>query len=147
MRLTPQRGRFVLLLALLSACGGDPTTGPGRIAWDRDTCEHCRMAISDRAFAVQVRSADARLHRFDDPGCAVLWLDEPGHEAPKEVWVRALDGDAWLDANEARFVEAPHTPMGYGYGAREDGPDVGIDFEALREVIVLREDERRKSGH
>lgn len=148
MRRTLRRWYAVLALVGLVSCGGEPASGPGRVAWDRDACESCRMTISDRAFAAQVRGADGRLHRFDDPGCAVLWLRDHAEETPaREVWVRELDGDAWLDARTARFVEAPHTPMGYGYGAREAPPDVGIDFEALREAIALREDERRSPAH
>ena len=131
------------LLLSVAACGGDPDAGPGRVVWDRDTCEQCSMAISDRSFAVQVR-VDGRLHRFDDPGCAVLWLKDRGPAEPDEVWVGALDAEGWLDARKARFVEAAHTPMGYGYGARAAGPETGIDFEALRVAIAQREDERRK---
>jgi hypothetical protein len=133
-----------IAFALLSGCGGDPSSGPGDVTWDRDTCERCQMAISDRSFAFQVRAADGRLHRFDDPGCGVLWLGEHGHDAPRELWVRAIDEDAWLDAEQARYVEVNQTPMEYGFGARRGGAEAGIDFEALRDAVALREHERRK---
>lgn len=139
-------GRLWLVLALagLLHCGGEPASGPGPVAWDRDTCERCQMVISDRAFAAQVRSADGRLHRFDDPGCAVLWLDDHANDAPaREIWVRAVDADGWLDARRARYVPVPRTPMGYGFGASQAAGAEGIDFAALRDAIRARERERR----
>ena len=117
MRRWLARWRLLLLLVLLSGCGGDPATGPGPVAWDRDTCERCNMAIGDRRFAAQVRGgADHRVHRFDDLGCALLWIDEEKEE-PEEIWVRDLDGASWLAAEEAHYVPVDTTPMDYGFGA------------------------------
>jgi hypothetical protein len=108
------------------------------------------MVISDRAFAAQVRGADARLHRFDDPGCAALWLDEhAGLRPAAEVWVRAIDADGWLDARRASFVRVPRSPMGYGFGASagaEQAGGTGIGLEALRRAVRAREDERRSAA-
>jgi len=42
------------IIALLTGCYND-NTGPTEIKWDRHTCERCRMVISDKHFAVQVR--------------------------------------------------------------------------------------------
>jgi hypothetical protein len=104
------------------------------------------MLISERAFAAQVRGADGRLHRFDDPGCAALWLFEHADAGPAaEVWVGSVDGGGWLDARRARFVRLPRSPMGYGFGASA-APEAerdGIDLEALGEAVRATEDERR----
>lgn len=139
------RATIVLLFLLpLVACGREPATGPARVTWDRDACERCRMVISDRAFAAQVRDADGHVHRFDDPGCATLWLDEhPERGAPREVWVRELTGDAWIDAREAHFVRAPHSPMGYDHGAQRARSPEALDFAQLREAVRMLEDERQ----
>ena len=58
------------LAAMLSACGksGWPE-GMAEIKWDRDTCTRCRMAISDRRFAAQVRGGPKdQVFKFDDIG-------------------------------------------------------------------------------
>lgn len=134
-----------LLLALpLMACGREPASGPADVKWDRDACEHCRMVISDRSFAAQVRDAEGRVHRFDDPGCAALWLDEHSEQAaPREIWVRELGGDHWLDAQDAHFVSVPNSPMAYGHGAQRAPSAEALDFAQLRQAVRTLENERR----
>jgi hypothetical protein len=128
-------------LLLLASCGVEPDTGPGEVSWDRDTCERCQMVISERSFAAQLRTRDGHLHRFDDVGCALVW--ERDQEADvSEVWVHELEGEAWLDGLDARFVKVRNSPMGYGYGARSEAPDA-VGLTTLREQILATEDERR----
>lgn len=131
-------------LVLMTACGGDPGSGPAPMIWDRDVCQRCQMLVSDPDFAAQVRSADGRAHRFDDIGCALLWIDagEAGGE-PREIWVREHGGDEWLAADAARFVKVANSPMGYGYGARQEAPPESLDLAALRRAIRELEDARR----
>jgi copper chaperone NosL len=102
------------------------------------------MAISDPSFASQVRDAQGRVHRFDDPGCAVLWLDDQDARAePREIWVREFSGDDWLDAGEAHFVKVHNSPMGYGRAAQRSPAPGSLDLAQLRETIRKLEDERR----
>lgn len=152
MRSEPRRPGLRIAPALLSllvvlplvACGRDPASGPADVKWDRDACEHCRMVISDHGFAAQVRDAEGRVHRFDDPGCAALWLDAHSEQgAPREVWVHDLAGDDWLDAHEAHFVRVPNSPMAYGFGAQRAPAAGALDFAQLREAVRKLEDERR----
>ena len=76
------RGLFRLLLItfLLAGCSGEDATGPGEVRWDRESCTRCAMAVSDRHFSAQVRGGatgqKTRLYKFDDIGCAVVWLDQ-----------------------------------------------------------------------
>jgi len=133
--------RIATALLLLAACGVEPDSGPGKVSWDRDTCERCQMAISDRSFATQLRTTDGHLHRFDDVGCALIWERDQAADVT-EVWVRELEGDSWLDGHDARFVKVRNSPMGYGYGARSTAPE-GLDLMKLREQILVMEDERR----
>jgi hypothetical protein len=133
--------RVALLAALwfLPSCGAPPTTGPVEPSWDRDTCEHCSMVISDRRFAAQVRSASTgRVRHFDDPGCAVL----AGIEDGDEIWVRDPNGSEWLDGREVRFSSGHTTPMGYGFGVAEGSE--GLDWAVLATKIGERESERRR---
>jgi len=122
---------------LLAACApaGD---APARVAWDRDTCRACGMALSDRHAAAQVRGGPrGATEKFDDLGCAVTWLaKQPWAEEPAtRVWVaRSTDG-AWLEARQAHFVEGAHTPMGYGWAA-VDATQAGLDFTTLRSRLA-----------
>ena len=94
------------LVGPMAGCWQSPSTGPGEIHWDRQTCERCQMVISQRRHAVQVRAkGDHRAHAFDDLGCALLWLDEEGLPAGRdsggdslhEIWVKGPHGSEWID--------------------------------------------------
>ncbi len=141
---------LVWTILLFVGCSSEPARGPGEVVWDRDTCERCSMAIGDRRFAAQVRDAeDHRLRRFDDVGCALLWLAEregsPGASRP-EIWVRDRDGERWIDGHTARFGAGFKTPMGYGFGAVDGDPAGSTDLAGVRERLLAREHERRSVG-
>ena len=132
---------------LLLGCPPAPATGPAPVAWDRDTCERCNMVIGDRRFAAQVRLHDGEVHRFDDLGCALLWIDEHGGaNAADEIWVRDLDGRRWLPAESARYVHVESTPMDYALGAVEGPGGDGVDLARAREQVRTAERERRSAG-
>jgi len=48
MNFRPPFPGFLLLAGLvawLSACSGEPQTGPGKVRWDREICARCAMAL------------------------------------------------------------------------------------------------------
>ena len=140
------------LLFVLSACSGDPGTGPIEVKWDRDACARCNMVLSDRQHSAQVRYTPAdgtrgQLKKFDDIGCAVLWLEQQPwrNQAGVEIWVTDhLDGQ-WIDARTAHYVTGRLTPMQYGLGAQSDPAPGTIGFAAATEHID--EVERRFNVH
>jgi hypothetical protein len=137
---SPARALLALALgALLLSCG-DPAQGPAKVAWGRTACEHCQMVISDRRFAAQIRLG-ARVHRFDDPGCAIDWLDrQPGGAAEAtELWVMDQEKAEWIDARTAFYRPGQRTPMAYGFGALAKPEDGALDFDAFRRRIRERE--------
>ncbi len=125
-----------LLLASLAGCDGDPGTGPVDVTWDRDACERCRMVLSDRHFAALVRAPPdtvgkrSKVYRFDDIGCAVLWLDQQPWKdrTGVEIWVKDHRDGAWLDARAAHYVAVKNTPMEYGLGAQKDPAPGALGF-------------------
>jgi len=131
-------------LLLLGGCS-EPQTGPAEVHWDRDTCERCRMVLSDRRHAAQVRHrlADGRskVYRFDDIGCAVVWLhDKPWGDDPKtEIWVNDWRDGKWIDARKATYVTGQITPMQYGFGAQSAPDPKGLDFEQMRASVLEQE--------
>lgn len=133
----------------LAACSNAPGTGPAKVHWDRDTCERCRMVISEHDFAAQVRGGPkSKLFHFDDIGCAVLWLEQQpwGGDSATEIWVAEHPGGAWLDAKTAFYKQVPNSPMAYKLGAqREAGPNT-MSFTAAREHIFRFEAQIRAEG-
>ena len=144
-------GMLAAFLALLSACSGDPGTGPTDVKWDRDACERCRMVLSDRHYAAQVRFFPPRkrskVFDFDDIGCAMLWLeDQPWKDDPKtEIWVKDYRSGDWLDARTATYLKNRITPMEYGLGAQQPSATEGMDYGQAKAYV--REVEKRFNVH
>ncbi|HEX8964788.1 MAG TPA: nitrous oxide reductase accessory protein NosL [Rhodocyclaceae bacterium] len=132
------------LAALVSACGRkDMPEGMAEIKWDRDTCTRCRMVLSDRRFAAQVRGGPKDAHfNFDDIGCVSFWLAQQPWGRDARVWVADVGskGDAvrWLDARTAQYVGGKSSPMGYDFGAVALAEPGSLDFETMREHVLAR---------
>jgi len=127
-------------LVLLAACKDD--NGPVDVQYGREACENCGMLISDPHYATELRGgADNHVHKFDDMGDAVLWLDRKSGWSQtdlKEFWVmNSDDAKTWLDARKAFYVRAS-TPMDYGFSAVPDQRDGAITFEEMRQTILAR---------
>ncbi|MCU7916565.1 MAG: nitrous oxide reductase accessory protein NosL [Candidatus Thiodiazotropha sp. (ex Gloverina cf. vestifex)] len=143
---------IVAWFLLLTACSGDSGSGPKQVKWDRDACERCRMVLSDRFHAAQVRYFPPEKKRsvvafFDDIGCATLWLaDNPWEKDPKtEIWVADHRTGDWIDARNATYVKGNLTPMEYGLGAQSDNTPGGLTFERAKQHIM--EIEKRFNVH
>jgi len=144
----PERRRLHLVLAAaalplvgLTACERDPGNGPAKVHWDRDVCERCKMAVSDRKYAAQVRGGpQRRAHMFDDIGCAVFWLkDQAWAQAPDtEIWVTDYRTGEWLDARKAFYVPGKTTPMYYGFGAVREAVPGSLDFAGMQAQVLAR---------
>ena len=138
------------LAALLAACGkaeGWPEA-MAPVAWDRDTCARCSMAISDRRFAVEMRGGpNDTAFKFDDIGCAVVWIRDKASDHPwiadaaTQIWVADLSNRGadlrWLDARKAQYV-ASTSPMAYNFGAVAHPQAGAVDFETLRQHVLAR---------
>lgn len=146
---------LLLLTVLVTACSRQDQTGPVEIRWDKETCARCAMAVSDRNYAAQVRGGPAekrtRVYKFDDIGCAVIWLDQQAwKDDPRtEIWVTDHRDGHWVDARKAWFVTGKNTPMGYGLGAQDTPAEGALDFAAARRHIyeVENREHKHKGGH
>ena len=147
------RARFIFAFSimLLAACDKAPQTGPVDVRFDRDTCTHCRMVLSDPRFAAEVRYFPAgkrsKVAKFDDVGCAVIWLEkQPFADDPKtEIWVADHRSQQWIDARTATYVPMKTTPMEYGLGAQSDPAPNGVDFAQAK--VKINEVEKRFNAH
>ncbi len=110
----------LLFMLTFASCEKKDSTKPIKIHWDRDMCERCDMAISERKYAVQIiNPKTGKHHLFDDIGCAILWMDEekiPWRDRAI-IWVTDAKTGKWIDAKKALWTDDRITPMAYGVAA------------------------------
>ncbi len=133
---------LALLLLLLSACSGEPKTGPVSVKWDRDGCVHCGMALSDRHFAAQVRGGPKhQAFKFDDIGCVVEWLKKQpwSNDSATEIWVMDYRSQQWADARKARYITGKTSPMAYGFAAVTGEEPGTIDYTEMARRVLAKD--------
>ncbi|MDD5297479.1 MAG: hypothetical protein PHU46_11255 [Rhodocyclaceae bacterium] len=133
------------LAGLLSACShSNLPEGMVEMKWDRDACARCSMIISDRRFAVQLRGGPKNeSFKFDDIGCAVIWLKGKGwsSDAALHIWVTdSTDqtGARWLDARKAQYLGGKTSPMGYNFAAVSLPQPGSLEFEDVRQHVLAK---------
>ncbi len=116
-----------------------------KMHWDRDMCERCKMAISERKFAVQVINPKTRrAYKFDDIGCAILWFDEENisWKDKTKIWITDAKTGEWIDARSAIYTDDSITPMAFGFAAYtknsvpENHHTIGFD-EVVKKVFEI----------
>jgi nitrous oxide reductase accessory protein NosL len=110
------------------------------IKYGRDTCDFCRMVISDPRYAAQVRGGRGhKAYKFDDLGEGLVWLGTQTwqDDANVEIWVNDMaTGKTWLDARQAYYVPVKMSPMGFNYGALAQSKPGALNFEEYRKAIL-----------
>jgi copper chaperone NosL len=110
----------------LAACGPHR---PTPIVYDADSCDYCRMQISDPRFGAELVTKKGRTIKFDSIECLLSYYKQAKAAADVEsVWVADLRHPGVLvDATQARFVDlgAGRAPMGgrRGWAAIADAND------------------------
>jgi len=140
----------LLFLLVFPSCDKKSTGEVVKMHWDRDMCERCKMAISERKFAVQIIEPESgRDYKFDDIGCAVLWMDETNIPWRDQaiIWVTDAKSGLWLDAREAKYTEGAITPMAFGFAAYSDEtlPDGAKTYDLPRVTEKIREIEKKNT--
>lgn len=104
---------FALSLILVGC--GQRDDGVPRIRYGEETCDRCRMIISEKRFAAAYRTTSGALRKFDDLGCAVLYSEGQSEEV-SQFWGYDYEEAGWLNAGQAFLVHSRElvTPMGYG---------------------------------
>jgi copper chaperone NosL len=105
------------------------------IDWNRQPCAHCQMLVGDPAHAAQLITQDGDVLAFDDPGCALRYLDEH-HPKIHRLWFHHATADRWLPADEVGFLTGGVTPMGSGLLAVERGTPHAIDLAQAHRIAL-----------
>jgi len=145
---------LVLFATAFSGCEKKPVGGAEKIHWDRDMCERCKMAISERKFAAEIIDPqNGKMYKFDDIGCAILWMDEEKipWRAKAIIWITDAKTGHWIDARTAKYTDESITPMAYGFAAYSDKTlppgsstlDFGQVSEKVRKIEKLNSEKLR----
>ena len=116
---------------------GASVQGPLPIAWGEEACAHCHMHVGDPRYAAQIVTRDGRAINFDDPGCALSYLDEMHPDAQATYFHHGTE-DRWLRAPALAFATGGHTPMGFGLVAVNEGTAGALSLTEAQRVARAR---------
>jgi copper chaperone NosL len=109
----------ILLLIILVGCGSSEIK-PVDI-YPEDMCSHCRMAISDQAFASEIFTAEGEVFKFDDLGCLEKFKEKSRDLKIAATFVKDYETKKWLPYERSTIVQTSiRTPMGSGKVALAD---------------------------
>ncbi|MBL0174007.1 MAG: nitrous oxide reductase accessory protein NosL [Ignavibacteria bacterium] len=100
-------------LALIAGC----RSGPREIAFDKETCAHCAMTISDRRFASELVSKKGKMFTFDAIECAAAFIDGDDFDAEDVASVWTMDFSrpgTMIDGEKAWFLQSDSIPSPMG---------------------------------
>ncbi|MCB9918362.1 MAG: nitrous oxide reductase accessory protein NosL [Planctomycetes bacterium] len=117
--------------------------GPVPAVWDHEACAYCRMHIGEPPFAAQLQTKDGQVLFFDDPGCLFEMLDRDGPQV-HAMYFHHMREDRWIGTDDVAFLETKPTPMGYGIAAVTRGVAGAVSFDAAREIVRSKREDRQK---
>lgn len=104
---------FTLGFTIFTAC----TPKPEPIEYGNDTCNYCRMLISDQRYGAELVTKKGKMYKYDSVEClAAEYLKETiPHAEIHSMWVADFNTPGKLiNAREAIYFRSPqlHSPMG-----------------------------------
>lgn len=137
------RGAVAAAALAVSACA---TGDPHPIAYDgSESCEYCRMVITDRRFGAEIVTRSGRALKFDSIECLASFVNQgEAGTRPATIWVTDYSQPGTLiTAETARFVQVsdgPSSPMGmglraHGAGSVEAGGNT-MDWATVLELVA-----------
>lgn len=98
------------------------TVEPVAIA-PEDMCSYCRMAVSEKQYAVELIDAEGQPFKFDDIGCMLNFVKKRSvNVSASSFFVMDFDEREWIKADDAYYVRSSDltTPMNGGIIAFKD---------------------------
>ena len=128
---------IIMLLSLFISCNKEVDFKARDINFDRDVCFICLMGLTDQRYNAQSINEYGEVHWYDDIGClaeemrdTTSWNQWKGDKV--KFWIgdasKGNDPSNWIDAETAYYDYGKHTPMGYGYSAYAEKPNVDSVF-------------------
>jgi len=103
------------------------------IEWNRQPCAHCQMLVGEPRHAAQLITADGDVLAFDDPGCALRYLEQRRPDVHR-LWFHHGTSDRWVPSERVGFTVGGTTPMGSGLLAVERDAPNALDLTAASRV-------------
>lgn len=108
---------FIFFLLNISSCV--ESSGPQEPIWGKETCAVCRMALTEKRFAVQRLLKNGEIHFYDDLKCAFAHNHKKDDE--QSMHVRSPTGDSWVKAEDIHYEDGLQSPMGGGIAPTSTG--------------------------
>ena len=150
--LIPILGMGVVFIVIFGIPKKNNAMKPVPIRWGEDVCVRCDMSIVDGYHAAEIiNPVTKKAYKFDDIGCAVIWLykEHKFKWADRAViWVTSAKNGAWLYAKKACWVSGQITPMGFGFGAYKEKPHQYkecIPWKTVVKTIFKKEEKFEKA--
>lgn len=109
---------FIGALSLLAAC----SSGPEPIVYGTDSCDYCRMGITDQRYGTELVSVQGKNYKFDSIECLAGFVASE-RISPTDVgslWVTCYDNPSSLtDATTVTFIRSDEllSPMAMNFTA------------------------------
>jgi copper chaperone NosL len=105
-------------IILIGCAQKTDTNQPPNIVYGQDTCDQCKMIISEENMAAAYWTTEGKAHRFDDIGGMLAYYKQSDDDVAS-WWVHDYLSGEWLNAENAIFVKNAgnagiQTPMGFG---------------------------------
>jgi copper chaperone NosL len=104
------------------------------IDWHKQPCAHCQMLLGEPRHAAQLITTEGDVLSFDDPGCALQYIEARAPHVHK-LWFHHAQDDRWLPADDVAFKTGGTTPMASGLLAVDKGTAGALDLSAARARI------------
>ncbi|MEJ7738706.1 MAG: nitrous oxide reductase accessory protein NosL [Chitinophagaceae bacterium] len=95
-----------LITILLNGCNTDPE----QIRTGKDTCEFCKMTISDNRFGAEIVTKKSKVYKFDDEHCVMAFLNSKkvAQQDIGEIYFTDFSSPHKLiNVNDAHFLQSP----------------------------------------
>ncbi len=136
------------IILLFSSCKQTTTYEARDINFDRDVCHVCLMGLTDQRYNAQSVNEFGEVHWYDDIGCLAeemrdtnTWNNWKGNKV--KYWIgdasKGNDPSNWIDAEIAFYDYGKHTPMGYGYSAYAEKPEVENIYTFNKVLVRINE--------
>ncbi len=109
------RALLAVAVALVATAGCKGSDAPRPLVVGEDSCDYCKMAISDTRYGGEIRTRTGRIVTFDAVECLASYIAAAGDSARfAGVWVADFQRGGMVAADSARYVSGGslHSPMG-----------------------------------